>query len=34
METMSWKEYLEFLKERATTKQELEEIKTLESEMK
>ena len=34
METMTWKEYLEFLKERATTKTELEEIKRLESEMK
>ena len=30
METMTWKEWLEFLKEIATTKEELESIKKLE----
>jgi len=29
METMTWKEYLEFLKEIATTKEELKSIETL-----
>ena len=29
METMTWKEYLEFLKNIATTKEELESIDTL-----
>lgn len=31
METMTWKEYLQFLKERATTKEELEEVKRLQN---
>ena len=30
METMTWEEYLQFLKERATTKEELKAIETLE----
>lgn len=34
METMTFKEYLQFLKERATTKEELESIKVLEREVK